>query len=214
MQITNISKEDLIDILKQIYRCIPESFPHEKRRNWEQIEHGLRKLIDFFEENAKLTESNDLHTDDLVVNRLEKIREQIQLYLKKSKYSIEANSLALIVQTLIDELQNDIYNDMVETGWHEFPMDELIDESNDLYAGDEKIFDTAELNLMADKIIKRFGDIKDFEEFYPKAFEYADGYISETALADEYGVDEEEIESNYHDYIDAFVETIYDNISN
>ena len=108
MKITNISREDLIDILKQIYRCIPESFPHEKRRNWEQVEHGLRKLIDFFEENAKLTESNDL------------------------------------------------------------------------YAGDEKIFDTAELNLMAD----------------------------------EYGVDEEEIESNYHDYIDAFVETIYDNISN
>lgn len=141
MQITNISKEDLIDILKQIYRCIPESFPKEKKRNWSDIEYGLRKLINFFEENAKLTESNDL------------------------------------------------------------------------YKGDTKIFDTAELNLMADKIIKRFGDIKDFEEFYSKAFEYADGYISESAFADEYGVDEEDIEENYYDYIDAFVETIYDSIS-
>ena len=134
MKITNISREDLIDILKQIYRCIPDPFPNEKKRNWSDIEYGLRKLINFFEEN-------------------------------------------------------------------------------DLHAGDTKIFDTAELNLMADKIIKRFGNIKKFEEFHPKAFEYADGYISETALADEYGVDEEEIENNYYDYIDAFVETIYDNIS-
>ena len=147
-----------------------------------------------------------------IVNRLEKIRKQIQLYLEKSKYSTEANRLALMVETLIDELQNDIYNDMVESGWHEFPMDELIDESNDLYEGDEKIFKNNELNLMADKIIKRFGDIKDFEKFYSKAFEYADGYISESAFADEYELDEEEIEKNYDDYIDAFVETIYDSL--
>ena len=99
------------------------------------------------------------------------------------------------VGKLIDEIEDEIY-------------EETITESNDLYEGDTKIFDTAELNLMADKIINRFGDIKEFEKFYPKAFEYADGYISESALADEYGVDEEDIEENYYDYIDAFVDSI------
>lgn len=91
--------------------------------------------------------------------------------------------------------------------------EETITEANDLFSGNTKIFDTAELNLMADKIIKRFGNIKKFEEFYPKAFEYADGYISESAFADEYGVDEEDVIKNYYDYIDAFVDTIYDSIS-
>lgn len=69
-----------------------------------------------------------------------------------------------------------------------------------------------ELRLMADKLIRRFGNEKDFEDFYYKAQEYADGYISEDALSAfaVCDIDEMDDEETYNKTIDEFIAAVWE----
>lgn len=69
-----------------------------------------------------------------------------------------------------------------------------------------------ELRLMADKLIKRFGNEEEFEDFYYNAQEYAEGYISEDALAAfaVCDIDEMNDEETYNKAIDEFIAAVWD----
>ena len=88
-------------------------------------------------------------------------------------------------------------------------LDSLVCESTDGH------FRNEEIKKHADVIIKKFGDIEDFETFWSKVADWysSHGNISEKALADEYFYDVDELEfgnESYYEAVDTFIEDVYD----
>ena len=214
---------DLVDTLienyKGIYGNIPTK-PNVFKPEASSAAEYLREFRAFVENGKSLFTDSELLSDidsilsaiDECLYKVENLTENRKRNRKIEKTETVEESKRLPNKRLserkvknTDKLNK--LNSLIKEGYEEIDYsEESVNDSEPYWMS------IPELKLMADKLIRRFGNERNFEDFYNKAFEYANGYISEDALSAfaVCDIDEMDDDEKYYKTIDDFIATVWE----